>query len=1119
MRVTIPVYIEMTRANPVQSQHSASAQPLFFAAPKQRAQNVERALSGLQNQLQQTLLALSRASDHDALVPWLDLPDYQSHRLRLRVDDGERVCVGDFIWISYHALGRLLLFTPKLAHAHIELESLDYMAERLPLVVSGWLKQSRKNSVTASAEASTVGSRLEFDDLAIPEHCQVRLSLLELDINPTQASVKSSKQDRAGMGGTDRQPDGAHELSKVGRQLNASYLEGMPRGIGIQSEAMQLIRAWQSPKREAALLLGRSGVGKTMVIFEALRLLKLEQDAKLQPRIWLISPQRLISGMSYLGEWEARLLAILNYAQARNLILYFDDVLALFSAGKHSGSDLTVGDLLLPWLEKRQVRALAEMTPETWRVLRERRRDFADLWQVQPVQPLPDVKRWAVLAALTRELSMAHNIQFDLHAVPCAVELCTRYAGEREFPGNVADQLRQLAARAAPQTRITRDDVIADFSRRLGLSLDLLDARKTLLAGDIEAGLRQHLKGQNTAISALTAAVLRCKTGLNDPKRPLTVMLLLGPTGVGKTQCAKALAKFVSPNVDALIRVDLNEYTEFGDAARLIGTWAQPEGILTAAIRRQPTAVVLFDEIEKANPEVFDVLLSLLDEGRLTDAHGRVADFTRAFILLTSNLGARDAATQLGFTAQAHAKNQYQDAAKKFFRVEFFNRLDDVIGFRPFNANELSEITTTLVQQALARAGIRARHCLVALEPSAIATLAQIGQDPNLGARAIKRGIERALVQPLARYLSVLSARQPLRIALSGIGASLSITLEAFSYAAQSVPNLRRIVSLDQLGKVLCACTDLLAELDQQLNAVSDIDSVALNAISSKAQHYFACREQRSNLEHALARLTSSNTGKALSKPHKLMQARASTARNEYTGAGARAKQGALLSSHLLEFHSAEAGAEKNLTREAVLLQENLRKLLSAISWFAILLNANAELEQRFLHLLQLPTPLAANAPAWDSLINNAEALKLLPGCQHAQILNKRASQDDANACNPDASIAITLQIEGFALDALLQVEQGWTLTTAESGLALSRALICESLGGKSWDGPHEQNSTLIIRKKSADGMIDLRSGLRLSVQSKPNERLDFLLAHLPLPPTLKLALDETLKLLEDASP
>ncbi len=1115
MVVIIPLYIEITRAKDANAVPSASAQPLFFAAPIVRAQSVERALGNLQNELQQKLLALSRAPDHDGLLPWLDLPNYQSHRLKLRVHDGERERVGDFIWISYRALDRLLLFTPKLPHAHIEIDSLEHMTERLPLVMSQWLKQARKSSTTQAQENFTqAGNYIEFDDLAIPDDCQVRLSLLELDINPTQASVKAGKLDLAGMGGADRQPDGAAELSKVGRQLNANYLEGMPRGIGIQNEALRLMQAWLSPKREAQLLLGASGVGKTMVIFEAIRLMKLAADAKLQPRIWLISPQRLISGMSYLGEWEARLLAILKYAEQRNLILYFDDVLALFSAGKHSGSDLTVGDLLLPWLEKRQVHALAEMTPETWRVLRERRRDFADLWQVQPVHPLPDAKRWAVLAALTRELSMAHDIQFDLHAVPCAVELCTRYAGEREFPGNVADQLRRLAARAPAKARITRDDVTQDFSQRLGLSLDLLDARKTLLAADIEAQLRQYLKGQASAISALTNAVLRCKTGLNDPKRPLAVMLLLGPTGVGKTQCAKALAKLVSPNVDALIRIDLNEYSEFGDAARLVGTWAQPDGILTAAIRRQPTSVVLFDEIEKANPEVFDLLLSLLDEGRLTDAHGRVADFTRAFILMTSNLGAREAGVQLGFTALAHQQDFYQDAAKKFFRPEFFNRLDDVIGFRPFNASELREITTLLVQQALARAGIRARHCLVALESSAIAALAQIGQDPNLGARAIKRGIERALVQPLARYLSVLNVRQPLRITLTGVAESLSIALEEFAYAARTVADFRHIVSLDQLADVFDACTDLLAQFEIQLDAMSASGSIALGAISSKAQHYFACREQQSYVQRALERLTRAQTGKPLGRPHKLVHARASSARSEYAGAGARAKQGEALISQLSEIGSAEASAAQGFssagpTREALILQDNLRMLISAISWFAILLNANVELETRFLNFVRLPTPLGTDATAGGLLANMAEALKLLPGCQQTHLVAAPSDIGDS-----ETSRSAALHIEGFALDALLQVAQGWTLSLPESGLQLSRLASRKEI-----NAPDEDASAIIIRKQTTDGFVDLRSNLRLASQSKPNEYLDFWLAHLPLPAALNLALAATLERLSEPSP
>jgi ATP-dependent Clp protease ATP-binding subunit ClpC len=1104
MLILIPIYIETTRASLTNAASQALVQPLFFGTPIQRAVSVERALAALQTELQQKLLGLARAPDHHDLVPWLDVPDYQSHRLRLRVHDGQREWVGEFIWISYRALDRLLLFTPKLAHAHVEIDSLEHMTERLSQVVSQWLKQARKSAVAASSELHAQPNKLlEFADLAIPENTQVRLSLLELDINPTQASVKVRKQDRAGMGGDDRQPDGAQELTKVGRLLNAQHLENMPRGIGIEADVALLLRAWQNRKRQATLLLGKSGVGKTMLIYEALRQIKAEaavRDSKQNweepPRIWLVSPQRLISGMSYLGEWEARLLAILKHAENRNLILYFDDVLALFSAGKHSGSDLTVGDLLLPWLEKRQVRVLAEMTPESWRVLRERRRDFADLWQVQPIQPLPDAKRWSVLAALTRKLAIAHNIQFDLHAVPCAVELCTRYAGEREFPGNVAEQLRQLAARAAPASRITRDDVIADFSRRLGLSLALLDARKTLLESDIETELRKHLKGQNAAISALTEAVLRCKTGLNDPKRPLAVLLLLGPTGVGKTQCAKALARLVSPHLDALIRIDLNEYTDVGDAARLIGTWAQPDGVLTSAIRRQPTAVVLFDEIEKANPEVFDVLLSLLDEGRLSDAHGRVADFTRAFILLTSNLGAREAQVQLGFTATAHAQNQYREAAKKFFRPEFFNRLDDIIGFRPFNDTELREITTALIQQALSRAGIRARHCLVALEPSAIGALQQFGQDPNLGARAIKRGIERALMQPLARYLSVLNVRQPLRIILSGANDTLSIALEEFSFAARTGPDLRGVEHVHDLDDVLSVIAQLLDQQSARLDAMIDVGSIALSAISAQAQHYFACREQLGFAQRLLDKLRRSSAQKPLGKPHKMVQARRSNARADHAGSAAHAKQGVDLSLHLAELDSADVEAQVSLSRETQQLHETLRKLLGAISWLTLLLDADAVVETRYLRWKTLPDTVGVIGIEAVELLLVGDALSLLPGCQHVELLDH-----DVQSYRHDGTPA-TLKITGFGIGALCQAEQGWTLEVGQSGLALSGIAVSAVVGEITAQLPNS-----IIRKKSLQAVTDLRTGLKLSSQCKTLERLDFWLAHLPLPDPLAQAL------------
>jgi ATP-dependent Clp protease ATP-binding subunit ClpC len=1081
VQVQIPVYVELFRG----TQARVSVRPLFIAGFECTAPSLDRALQKLRNLVHQHLLELSRMPDQSALLPWLEVPDYQTHRLQLRVHDGEREQLGELLWVSYRALDRQLIFTAKHPAQHAELSGerveSTVLNERAAQVLGQWLKRAKRKN-----------QDLQFADLVIAPEAQVRLSALELDFNPHQRQADKKDQDRAGIGGGSEQLDGAKELAKVGRLVNQLYPDHLQRGIAIDDAVDQLINLLQQTNRRAVLLLGQSGVGKTTVVHEALYRLQQRRTSpaalaaeKLSvPRIWLVSPQRLISGMSYLGQWEARLLAILRHLQDRD-VLYFDDLLGLLDAGKSSGSDLAVVDLLLPWIDKRKIRVIAEMTPEAWRVLRERRRDLADLFEVLPIEPMPDDQRWRVLAALTRELEQSQDVRFDLSAVPCAMGLSTRYTGEREFPGNIADVLRRIATRASSAQQdlsgaqkqvsklIDRHAVIADFSRRLGLSLELLDRDVVLDHEMIMAQLRQHLKGQEQAQLALANAILRSKTGMNDPKRPLAVMLLLGPTGVGKTQCAKALAKVIAPHQDALLRFDLNEYTDASDAARLVGTWAQPDGLLTAAIRRTPTAVLLFDEIEKAAPEVFDMLLSVLDEGRLTDAHGRVADFTRAYILLTSNLGAKQAATQLGFTGGVNAQSQFIDAAKRFFRPEFFNRLDEVIGFSPFNDAQLAEITRQLIDEVLTRSGLRARQCLIVLDDAARKSLQAIGQDPNLGARALKRGIERALVQPLARHLSVLHVNQPMRICVTGIDQTLSISVQAFAFAERWPQYFSDVFVRADITPWVDVVDDYLQDLDQQIELMQPVQGIELGAVTIAMQHYFACREQQRFITVLIEKLRRAPS-KALRHPARSIQHRALGERKRLgnEGVAAHARSEVDLALHLQDLP--EPGEAVPL--EAEQARAELRKLIGALAWLVVLMQAPSSIERIVLEPRSLPERSALDT----SFASLAEALRLLPGCISTQV-----------KLDPPA-----LVVEGFAMQALLSAELGWTLAQDGAGVALSGFAI--RVEGA--DAETQLIEPKDIIRKLTSRCLDVRSQISIETNASAADRLSYLLAHLPWP-------------------
>ncbi len=351
---------------------------------------------------------------------------------------------------------------------------------------------------------------------------------------------------------------------------------------------------------------------------------------------------------------------------------------------------------------------LAEMTPEAFRVLRERDRGLADLFHILPIQELTGDDNLRVLIGTQRQLEARYRCGFGIDALPIVIDLQRRYTRDTAFPGKGAGFLRRLAVKQEnAEERIAREQVIAAFHEQTGLPRSFLDQRQTLSPDDVQRALRERFDGQGDAVQAAVEIIGLAKARLNDPARPLASLLLLGPTGVGKTQFAKSLAAYLFGSDDRLLRFDMNEYVSASAVPQLVGTFAQPEGLLTSAVRRQPFAVVLFDENGKGHPDVFDLLLQVLGEGRLTDSLGRTADFTNTIIVLTSNLGAQRSATGLGFGSRDEDLQRVSiRAAESFFRPEFFNRLDRVIPFDRIAREDLQQIARLLIDNVLRREGL-----------------------------------------------------------------------------------------------------------------------------------------------------------------------------------------------------------------------------------------------------------------------------------------------------------------------------------------------------------------------------------------------------------------------------
>jgi ATP-dependent Clp protease ATP-binding subunit ClpA len=692
-----------------------------------------------------------------------------------------------------------------------------------------------------------------FDPSTFTLSGKARLTTLEIGMNPAALAKKPKKQTRALIFGDEENKDGAAELRRTSRSLNAMYPDDLDRAVGREREVEELARLFAATDRRPVLLVGPRKVGKTTILHELVRNICERKRDRYGGRreIWLVSPMRLISGMSYLGEWENRVLAIFQHAKSKDLVLYFDDLPGLFTAGVSAASDLNVAQVLRPWMEKRSIRVIAEITPEAWQALRERDRAFADLFQVIPVNEPPEPETLRVLINVARQLEETHRCAFDLEVVPAAYELHRRFATGAAFPGKAAAFLKRLAVRFAGSS-VNRRQTLHEFHLQSGLQVAMLDDAPWERNVILDA-LRARVVGQDHALDAFADALLTLKARLNDPRRPLATMLLLGPTGVGKTQAAKTLAEFLFGSTERLLRFDMNEHADGASAARLTGSPREPEGLLTSAVRRQPFSVVLFDEIEKAAPEVFDLLLALVDEGRLTDALGRVTDFTQSVILLTSNLGTREARSRLGFGADNRPDADdaiYISAAEKFFRPEFFNRLDRIIPFRSLERTHLEGIARQLFGGLLVRDGLRRRNGLLNVTPQAMTRLVELGHHPQLGARALKRVIEREVAQPLAELLSSQPPGTPMI-------AHLAASADGFAVSLKDLIPVPRAVSWPEAvartrtaaqnsawtAKVLAGAYASLDRIEAELEKDAPTGRIELGALSPAQVRYFFCRE------------------------------------------------------------------------------------------------------------------------------------------------------------------------------------------------------------------------------------------------------------------------------------
>ena len=545
-------------------------------------------------------------------------------------------------------------------------------------------------------------------------------------------------------------------------------------------------------------------------------------------RIYTLDVSALVAGSKYRGEFEERLKKVIKEVeQAGDIILFIDELHTLIGAGAAEGS-IDAAAILKPPLSRGEIQIIGATTLDEYRKHIEKDSAFDRRFQTVLVKEPNEEQAVRILEGLRDRYEEHHHVHFTDEALSAAVSLSDRYIQDRYLPDKAIDVLDEAGARmrirnmvlpeelqkidddlrklrAAKESAIADQDFeraarvrdeeeklqkqrveaqknweektsktlnevsvedVADIvSMTTGVPVSNLTEAETEKLLRMESVLHERVIGQDEAITALSKAIRRSRSGLKDPKRPVGSFIFLGPSGVGKTELSKALAEFLFNSEDALISFDMSEYMEKHSVSRLVGSppgyvGYDEGGQLTKAVRQRPYSVVLFDEIEKAHPDVFNILLQILEEGRLTDSQGRVVDFRNTVIIMTSNVGAREITTSapLGFASgdkggldDKEIKSRVMSEVKKLFRPEFLNRIDEIIVFKSLTEDEIVEIVDLMIDELRQR--LIEQNMTINLTKQASKLIAKEGTDLSFGARPLRRAIQRLIEDPISEQI------------------------------------------------------------------------------------------------------------------------------------------------------------------------------------------------------------------------------------------------------------------------------------------------------------------------------------------------------------------------------
>jgi ATP-dependent Clp protease ATP-binding subunit ClpA len=532
--------------------------------------------------------------------------------------------------------------------------------------------------------------------------------------------------------------------------------------IGRRPEIQRTIQILCRRRKNNPLFVGEAGVGKT-ALAEGLAKLIVEGEVPevlLNSTIYSLDLGALVAGTKYRGDFEKRFKAVLSQLKREEgAILFIDEIHTIIGAGAASGGVMDASNLMKPMLASGELKCIGSTTFQEYRGIFEKDHALSRRFQKVDIKEPSIEETIEILKGLKPRFEEHHGVKYSPRALRTAAELSERYINDRHLPDKAVDVIDEAGAgqRLLPPSRRKKtvgvneiERVIAQMARIPEKSVSASD-KKTL--STLERDLKMVVYGQDPAIETLSAAIKMSRSGLGSPDKPIGSFLFAGPTGVGKTEVTRQLARIMGLE---LVRFDMSEYMERHTVSRLIG--APPGyvgydqgGLLTEAITRNPHVVLLLDEIEKAHPDVFNILLQVMDHGTLTDNNGRKADFRNVVLVMTTNAGAQEMSRpSIGFTQQDHSTDAIE-AIKRLFTPEFRNRLDAVVQFKALDPTVIVKVVDKFIFELEAQ--LHEQHVTLEVDESARLWLAEHGYDPKMGARPMERVIQQYIKKPLADEL------------------------------------------------------------------------------------------------------------------------------------------------------------------------------------------------------------------------------------------------------------------------------------------------------------------------------------------------------------------------------